>query len=196
MKKVLIGLFLLWTCAASMAEVVIYSFNERGNLIGQGKTRSFVAKGYLVFDSNTKDFFSIGSFMLDGQKRYAFTTADNFFYGIATGANGIQTFYIMKTLQQTGQNNYLQLEGVVMKGATSTLKVSSTKTVNFPKVMQGTSFIAGSSDVDFPIIGETTMKAAFLQKDSQASNAAHEEIEDVFARMKQDMESKGFTLSP
>jgi len=187
MKKIALSILFAGVVASGSAQIAVYNFSARVQGINAGSELKTSESGKMFYDFATTN--SITVIVDNSAKRVQTVLSRNQVSAVITG-KGQDTFTALVTLPPgTPQAIFL---GSPIIGKNAKLRVSSTQTVTFPKILNRHMESVSYNPPDDSGFSQSDEVYTFSQSSTQAANASSQSIDDAAQAMVDALVAKGY----
>jgi hypothetical protein len=173
------------------AEIVIERFTQTAKRTGEGVERTIRLKGWIIRDLDGASGASIATTVINGHKLYLVDRGTTrIFRTTISGKNGREYTVITQGVTETNETQVLSVSGLLYRGLNTTLQVSESRQLTYPRSLKGTAHRVELQDGY--ILDETTSTRTFSQTETRASNGLGDDVEAALAKIIQRLQQKGY----
>jgi len=192
MKRTILVIFFFVFVPITFAEILIERSIEKIRLTGQNIERTLNFSGFVIRDLDGTNSAAIRTITIRGRKFYEVNrSALPVFSTTVPGANGRQYKVIAHGSTETNKVQMVKVDALLAKGLNSTLQVSDTRQITYPRVLRGSAQRVDSDGGEYRL-AENTLTRSFLQTETQTANALGEDVEAALARLVQRLQAAGY----
>lgn len=193
MKRAFFILAVLDFVFTSHADVMIERSTQTMRLTGDNIERTLNFSGFVIRDLDGTNSASIRTITIRGRKFYE-VNRDTVpvFSTTVQGANGREFRVIAHGSTETNEVQTVKVDGLLIKGLNTTLQVSMTRQITYPRVLRGSAHRVDFNGGHYRA-SENTLTRTYSQTETRAANARGENVETALARIVQRLEATGYS---
>ncbi len=172
------------------ADVIIYRMLESNRTIGYDRNRTGTAAGYMALDWDTGEIRILRAQTLYGSKQFTVINPQGVRVYVANGPNGSTYTVISRYEEKTAPFTEVM---DVLYGVDKVLAIRPDRRVYSPATIKGSlrNILVGDNEDDVELTTSTTT-STYLNKETQAANAANQTVDGVMERYRALYLSRGY----